>query len=63
MAPHTVWRFNFAGWMIFTFSALAYTWGALRAGDGVGLIASILFLLACFVFLVPVWTIRPRGRR
>jgi hypothetical protein len=53
------WRFNFWGWVLFTFSAAGFTLGALRSGDALSLIASLLFLLACFLFLAPVWSRRP----
>ncbi len=54
------WRFNFWGWILFTLSAVAFTWGALRSGDTLSLMASLLFLVACFLFLAPVWARRPR---
>jgi hypothetical protein len=59
MSPRTVWYYNFAGWLLFTLSALAFLWGALKAQDITGIIASLLFLVACLVFLVPVWVHRP----
>jgi len=59
MTPRTVWAFNFAGWVLFTLSALAFVWSTYRAGDTIGLVASIFFLIACLVFLVPVWVLRP----
>ena len=54
------WRFNFWGWILFTLSALAFTWSALLSGDLLSLAASLLFLVACFLFLAPVWANRPR---
>ncbi len=63
MSPRTVWCYNFAGWILFTLSALAFLCGALRSGDITGTIASILFLIACLVFLIPVWIHRPTRRR
>ncbi|SMF55408.1 hypothetical protein SAMN06265365_11956 [Tistlia consotensis] len=63
MAPRTVWAFNFAGWLLFAGSAVASIISTLRAGDTVGLIASVLFLLACLVFLVPFWIHRPPKER
>ncbi len=62
MASHTIWWFNFSGWILFTLSALAFLWGAVAAGDAVAILASVLFLVACTVFLIPVWAQRP-GRR
>ncbi len=59
MSPRKVWAFNFTGWVLFTLSALAFLWGTARAGDTIGIVASLLFLVACIVFLVPVWANRP----
>ena len=63
MSPRTVWYYNFTGWILFTLSALAFLWGALKSGDTTGILASLLFLFACLVFLVPVWVHRPSGRK
>ena len=60
MRPSTVWWFNLIGWILFTLSALGFVWSTWRAGDDIGLVASLLFLVACFVFLVPMWFNRPR---
>ena len=62
MSPRTVWMFNFAGWILFTLSALGFVWTTWRAADMIGLGASLFFLVACLVFLVPVWAHRP-GKR
>ena len=59
MTPRREWRFNTAGWLLFTASAVFFIWSAVRAGDWVSLIASLLFLVACLVFLGPVWRLRP----
>lgn len=58
MDPRTVWRLNFAGWVLFTLSAAFFIWSSVRAGDPIAAVASALFLVACFVFLVPVWALR-----
>ncbi len=47
-------RFQLWGWMIFIVSALFFIASSWRAGDPVSLIGGLLFLLACFVFLVPL---------
>ena len=62
MSPRTVWTFNFTGWVLFTVSALFFLWGTFKAGDVIGILASLAFLIACIVFLVPVWVLRP-GRK
>jgi len=49
MTPRNEWRYNFTGWLLFNVSA----------GDRVYIIASLFFLIACLVFLVPVWRLRP----
>ena len=59
MTPRREWHFTLAGWLLFTLSALFFTWAAVRAGDGIAIAASLLFLVACLVFLVPVWHLRP----
>jgi len=45
--------YEIMGWMLFVFSALAFTGSALRSGDIYALVASLLFLVACIVFLMP----------
>jgi len=40
-------------WMLFLFSAVFFVISALRSGDIAGLIGTVLFLLACIVFLLP----------
>ena len=59
MTQRTVWRFNFTGWLLFTASAMFFTWTTVRSEDLIGVIGSLLFLIACLVFLVPVWKLRP----
>ena len=59
MTQRSVWRFNFTGWLLFTASALFFTWATVLAEDLISVIASLLFLIACLVFLVPVWRLRP----
>ena len=59
MSARSEWHYNFAGWVLFTFSALAFTWTTWRFEDWVGVGASLLFLIACLVFMVPVWRRRP----
>ena len=59
MTPRGEWRFYIVGWLLFTVSAVLFTWAALHASDWIGVVASLLFLIACLVFLVPVWRLRP----
>lgn len=51
-------RFETAGWVLFIVSAVFFICSAWRAGDPLALAGSLFFLLACFVFLVPL-----HGRR
>ncbi len=46
--------FEAAGWIIFIASAAMFTAASVRAGDPYGTAGSVLFLGACFVFLVPL---------
>jgi len=47
-------RWILAGWAMFIASALFFIAASWRAGDMLALGGSVLFLLACFAFLVPV---------
>ena len=46
--------FEIAGWAIFIASALMFTASSLKAADPYSTSGSVLFLGACFVFLVPL---------
>lgn len=59
MSPRTVWSFNFTGWVLFTISAVFFLWGTWKAGDTIGIIASVAFLFGCIAFIIPVWIHRP----
>lgn len=59
MTPRTEWKYNLTGWLLFTASAMFFTWGAVKAEDWISIVASLLFLVACFAFLIPVWKLRP----
>lgn len=41
------------GWMLFIVSALFFIVASIRAGDSIGLLGGVFFLIACFVFLIP----------
>jgi len=47
-------RFQLLGWVLFVFSAVFFITSSYRAGDLVSLIGGLLFLFACFVFLIPL---------
>ena len=42
------------GWILFIVSALFFIVTSLRAGDPLGLLGGVFFLVACFVFMVPL---------
>ena len=52
-------RYQFWGWVLFVVSALLFIASSIRAEDPVGLAGGVLFLVACFVFLVPLVTRSP----
>ncbi len=56
-------RINLVGWLLFIVSALFFIGTSLRAGDTLGLLGALFFLVACFVFLIP-YALRARaGKR
>ena len=42
------------GWALFLASAGSYTVSSWRSGDWPGLVGSLLFLVACLFFIVPM---------
>ena len=49
-------RVERVGWVLFTLCAVFYSAANIRARDWLSLAGSLLFLLACFVFIsVPRW--------
>ncbi len=54
-------RLQIAGWAMFIVSALFFIAASARAGDALGLIGALFFLVACFVFFVPLVVRRPPG--
>jgi hypothetical protein len=51
--PHRDKRHDFLGWMLFVVSAAFFMASSIRAGDVVGLLGGVFFLLACVAFLAP----------
>jgi hypothetical protein len=47
-------HFQLWGWILFIVSALFFMAASIRADDPVSLIGGALFLVACFVFMVPL---------
>ena len=47
-------RYHIAGWAIFVVCAVLFIVSALKSGDAIGLAGSIVFLLGCMVFIIPL---------
>lgn len=58
--PHAHNRHDFLGWMLFVVSAAFFMASSIRAGDVVGLLGGVFFLLACGAFLAPYFGGRGR---
>jgi len=51
---HTVAdKLNYAGWVLFVLSALAFAASGWRSADSVTLVGSLLFLGGCVLFMIP----------
>jgi len=53
MSAHNKTKLEVGGWLVFIASALMYGTSGLRAGDWFSTAGSLLFLIACFFFLIP----------
>ncbi len=42
------------GWILFVMSAVFFVVSSIRNGDVVGFIGSVLFLVGCAVFMIPL---------
>jgi len=47
-------KFQLWGWGLFIICALLYTASSLESGSLLGVAGSVVFLIACFVFLMPL---------
>jgi len=54
MSQHAQHRYQLWGWILFIGSAIFFIASSIRADDPVSLMGGTLFLVACFVFLVPL---------
>lgn len=62
MRARTVWWWHFAGWILFLVCAVLFLIASARDGDMLTIAASVVFLVACVVFLIPMLrTFPPRG--
>jgi hypothetical protein len=56
-------RYQICGWALFVLCAVFFITSSLKNKDILGLVASIIFLLACFVFIIPLVKNCRRGNR
>ena len=54
MSQQAQHRYQLWGWILFIGSAIFFMASSIRANDPVSLMGGALFLVACFVFLVPL---------
>ena len=54
MGAHRHQAIELAGWLIFVASAGFFLASTIRSGDLLSIAGSGLFLIACFVFMVPI---------
>jgi len=47
-------KLQFMGWIVFVLCALFYIASSLKNRDTLTLIGSVLFLIACIVFIIPL---------
>ena len=47
-------RLHFWGWILFSICALLFIAASIKNGDVLSLAASLIFLVACGVFMVPL---------
>ncbi len=53
-------KLNIAGWILFIVCALLFLAAAVRQGDILTIIGSLVFLVACILFLMPLVNARYR---
>ncbi|MCP5083790.1 MAG: hypothetical protein GY948_19050 [Alphaproteobacteria bacterium] len=54
MTAKAKFRFELAGWVLFTLSAAFFTLSSLKSGDLAAITGSALFFVACLVFMRPL---------
>ena len=47
-------RYQLCGWGLFVLCAVFFIASSLKNGDTLGLVAGVIFLIACFVFIIPL---------
>ncbi len=63
LSERSTWWCSISGWTLFTVSALFFTLDAVRDESVVATVASVTFLVACVLFVIPVLASRPPSRR
>jgi len=56
-------KYNLWGWLLFIISALGFLASSLKNRDPLALVASLFFLVACIVFLIPLVTKTDRNAK
>ncbi|EED34663.1 hypothetical protein NOR51B_601 [Luminiphilus syltensis NOR5-1B] len=54
MGKRWVYFFDFAGWLLFLVCSIVYTYGSWKGGDPIFLTGSLIFLVACISFMIPM---------
>jgi len=49
-------KYHLAGWVLFVICAIFFIASSLKNHDTFALIGSIIFLIACLLFLIPLFT-------
>jgi len=47
-------KYHFLGWVVFIICAVLFIASSLKSGDILMLVASVVFLAACIIFLIPL---------
>jgi hypothetical protein len=47
-------QFQLFGWILFIFCAVLFLASSIRNRDAIAITASLVFLIACFVFMIPL---------
>ncbi len=62
MPSKTKFRFELAGWILFTLSAAFFTLSSFQSGDPAAIAGSALFFVACLVFMRPLLASQKPGQ-
>jgi Ca2+/Na+ antiporter len=56
-------KIQILGWLLFIVSVVAYIAASVESGNRLELVGGVAFLLACFVFLIPLLATGEQDRR